>query len=321
MSFVAKHWFLSSLLIALLVGYLATGPLAFLANHAWLKWLVVAFTMLIMSWPLELKTLIKAGTRPTAPLIATALNMIAAPLIAWPISYILGKELGSGLIVAAAAPSTLVSAAVWTRRAGGNDSVAIIVTIITNSLCFLVTPLWVFFLIGLEIPQSQLYSTITNLLVFVVLPMAIGQAIRIHPKSAIWATSHKPILSIVAQIGLLFVVLLGSIKMGQRLNETDSNIVGVNLLLLTIVVVGSIHLLVLKLGFVLGKRAGLDRTDQIAIGFSGSQKTLMVGLSTAISMGLNIIPIVAYHAVQLIVDTIIADHIKIPPATDTDQST
>ena len=55
---------------------------------------------------------------------------------------------------------------------------------------------------------------------------------------------------------------------------------------------------------------GMPRDQQFAVGFSGSQKTLMVGLSAAISMGLNIIPIVAYHAMQLLVDTVIADQLK-----------
>ncbi len=59
-----------------------------------------------------------------------------------------------------------------------------------------------------------------------------------------------------------------------------------------------------------GPVVGVPRDQQIAVGFSGSQKTLMVGLSAAISMGLNIIPIVAYHAMQLLVDTVIADQLK-----------
>ena len=52
------------------------------------------------------------------------------------------------LVIAAAVPSTVASAAVWTRRAGGNEIVALIVTVVTNSLCFLVTPLWVLLATG-----------------------------------------------------------------------------------------------------------------------------------------------------------------------------
>ena len=36
----------------------------------------------------------------------------------------------------------------------------------------------------------------------------------------------------------------------------------------------------------------------------------MVGLSTAINMGVSIIPLVAYHALQLVADTVIADKLR-----------
>ena len=64
------------------------------------------------------------------------------------------------------------------------------------------------------------------------------------------------------------------------------------------------------MGIYAGRATGQNRENNIAIGFSGSQKTLMVGLSVAVSMGLNIIPIVAYHAMQLIIDTLIADRYR-----------
>ena len=48
--------------------------------------------------------------------------------------------------------------------------------------------------------------------------------------------------------------------------------------------------------------------DAIAVAFSGSQKTLMVGAYIALAVGpLAILPMVAYHAAQLIVDTLVAD--------------
>jgi len=45
-------------------------------------------------------------------------------------------------MVVAATPSSLASAAVWTRRAGGNDVVAMLIGIVINLSCFLVTPIW-----------------------------------------------------------------------------------------------------------------------------------------------------------------------------------
>jgi sodium/bile acid cotransporter 7 len=244
-------------------------------------------------------------------MIASALNLIAIPLMAWPLSLLLGENLGAGLIVTAAVPSTLASAAVWTRRAGGDDSVAIVVTIITNSVCFLVTPAWVYGLSGRVIPSELLTGTILKLFLFVVLPMFAGQLVRVHAGLGAWGTRHKNQLGIAAQIGVLSVVFLGAIHTGQGDQQAGTSTITLNLILLLCFLVIAIHVSALSVGLCLGRWLGLPRGQQIAIGFSGSQKTLMVGLSTAVSMGLNIFPMVAYHAMQLIVDTLIADRMRI----------
>ena len=57
----------------------------------------------------------------------------------------------------------------------------------------------------------------------------------------------------------------------------------------------------------------LNRADQISVGFAGSQKTLMVGLQVAIDLGINVIPMVAYHISQLLIDTLVADRLREDP--------
>ena len=211
MKLIRKQWFLIVLLLALACGYCFSQLLQPLADAVWLKWLVVAATMFVMAWPLEFGKLYQALARPLAPLLATAINFVLIPLLAWPVSKMLGVELGPGLIVAAAVPSTLASGAVWTRRAGGDDSVAVVVTLLTNGSCFFVTPLIVYLLIGDVVDNAVFLGAIYKLLFFVVLPMALGQIVRIHRRSAVWATAHKPQLSTSAMCGILFMVLVLSL--------------------------------------------------------------------------------------------------------------
>ena len=309
MNWLRQNWFMAALISCLGVGFWLTDPLHALTDSGWVKWTIVSLTMVAMTWPLKTSSLVSAAANPIPAILASTINLVAAPLLAWPLSQFLSDDMAAGLLLAAAAPSTLASAAVWTRRAGGNDSVAMMVTIITNAICFLVTPAWVFWLIGQQITGFDVSDTIFKLLLFVVLPMAVGQALRVPSGLAQWATNNKPKFSLFAQIGILAMVLLGSIKMGQTL-EFASIYMITNQLLLVIVLVSSLHLALFSMGIYAGRATGQNRENNIAIGFSGSQKTLMVGLSVAVSMGLNIIPIVAYHAMQLIIDTLIADRYR-----------
>jgi sodium/bile acid cotransporter 7 len=72
------------------------------------------------------------------------------------------------------------------------------------------------------------------------------------------------------------------------------------------VVAVHVTLLLLAIGAARGFR--FDRGDTIAVAFAGSQNSLMVGAYLAQTIGpLAILPMVAYHAAQLIIDTLIAD--------------
>jgi sodium/bile acid cotransporter 7 len=83
-----------------------------------------------------------------------------------------------------------------------------------------------------------------------------------------------------------------------------------------IAAVMAVHLSMLAAGFALARFVGLSREDQIAVGFAGSQKTLMVGLKISLDLQYSILPIVVYHVGQLLVDTLIADRLKSMPRQD-----
>lgn len=310
---IQKYWFLVALVVILVSGYCASTPLHWLGDWDGIKWIVIFVTMFLMSWPLSIAQFGSTLAQPGPVILATALNIGIIPLIAWPLAGLAGAELGPGILIAAATPSTLASAAVWTRRAKGNDRVAIMVTIITNASCFFVLPFWIYIQTGSQIDASQLKVTIVKLILFVVLPMGLAQLARLHRTTAAWATRKKPQLSFVALIGVLSIVFLGAIKMGVRFNTTESGTAGFSTphLLLALSIVCFLHTSVFWLGIGIAKQFGFAREDQIAVGFSGSQKTLMIGLSTAITLGFSMIPIVMYHTFQLLIDAAFAERIRI----------
>jgi solute carrier family 10 (sodium/bile acid cotransporter), member 7 len=309
MEFLRKNWFLIALLMAIAVGYYSADRLSALSGYRALNWTLVAMTMFCMAWPIEFGQMQRTVTRPLAPLLAFFLNVFGIPLMAWPFVVWLGGELGPGMMIAAATPSTLATATVLSRRAGGDDSIPMLVTILTNGTCFLVMPLWIYCQSGRSVEIELLNATVINLLFFVVIPIVVAQLLRMNRNSAAWATRNKSGLGVVALIGILFMVTIGSISMGLRMNEQGQRL-GWWAFLLVGFLMGGIHLAMFWGSIAIARALGLARPAWIAVGFASSQKTLMVGLSVAISLGVSIVPIILYHSIQLIVDTLFADYLK-----------
>jgi solute carrier family 10 (sodium/bile acid cotransporter), member 7 len=310
-AFLTRRWFLLSLGIVLLIGWLGAAQLAFMVEWTMLRRGVVAAVLFLMALPLDARTIGRSLRSPRAPLLGIFVNLVVVPLLGWATSFLLPSPLALGLIVAAVVPSTLASAAVWTRRAGGNDATSMLVTVVTNGICFLVTPLWLTVLTGQRFAGKSLDTSylIGDLALLVVLPMALAQLLRLIPVVGKFATLRKVPLGVFAQLGILYMIFIGAIQMGLTMSHDGLDQRGVPLAIMVVVVM-AVHLGSLWLGMRLAKWMGIPREDQIAVGFSGSQKTLMVGLQISLEMGVSILPMVAYHIGQLLADTVIADRMR-----------
>lgn len=252
----------------------------------------------------------RALRSPGAVLLGVAVNAVLVPLLAWPLSGMLRADLALGLLVAAAVPSTLTSAAVWTRQAGGNDTVAVLITLVTNAFCFLVMPAWLWLTTGERVEVSP-GTMMVDLAVTVVAPMTLGQLARLWRPAALVADRRKVLLSTLAQIGILAIVGVGAVHSGDELRRqatTERAVRGGDWALMLAAVVG-LHAAALASGHAAALALGIPRAERIAVGFSGSQKTLMIGLRVAIATfgGLAMLPIVAYHVCQLLVDSLVVE--------------
>lgn len=274
---------------------------------------IVFVVMFFMALSVDFQQMSHALRSPGPVSLGVLLNSVLAPLLAWPIASLLRADLGYGLLVAAAVPSTLTSAAVWTRQAGGNDTVSVLITLVTNGLCFLVTPAWLWMATGTDV-RIEPRAMILDLALTVVVPMILGQAARLWKPAAQVADRRKTLLSGVAQVGILLIIGVGAIYAGDELRRhagAERAVGAWDWCALLAAVVG-IHTATLAAGHASAYALGISREDRIAIGFSGSQKTLMIGLRTALAAfgGLAMLPMVAYHICQLLVDTLVADWLK-----------
>ncbi|MGE3781089.1 MAG: bile acid:sodium symporter family protein [Pirellulaceae bacterium] len=305
---MARYGFLLLLITSLLGGMAAARPLHPLAELAWLRDGIVATVMLGMSLQLDLHALWRSLRKPGALLLAVTISYGVLPSCAWLLSFSLPTGLAAGLQVAAVTPCTLASAALWTRRAGGNEALALLVTVVTNGLCWLLIPGWLYLMMGhsqpLALPMSSVMSQLAGL---VVIPLLAGQGAVRHPSIRQWTIRYRRILGWLAQGGILAMVLLGAIRTGLTLRDRGDSVSVVDLGWMLALVVG-LHLAMFALGLVAGKWCGYGPEDCLAIGFSGSQKTLMVGVLLAILVQASVLPMVAYHCLQLVIDTVLADH-------------
>jgi sodium/bile acid cotransporter 7 len=307
-----NRWFLAALAMLLAAGIFGHAALEGFTAKIPVDPLV-ASVLFVMALSLAPGALGSTMRRPTAPLLAIGINLALLPPLGWFFGRLLPLDLADGLAVAASVPCTLGSAAVMTRRAGGNDSIALVVTMVTNLACFIVTPAWVQLLTGRTGgPQQSFAELVLKLAMLVLAPIVAGQALHRIPRVGAWATRHRTPLGVYAQLGILTMVLVGAVKCGEQIASLGSRLsslsgqIGLMLVLTTV-----LHLTAWACGWWAAGRVGLPRKDQAAVAFAGSQKTLMIGLAIAVEFGgLAVLPMMAYHVGQLLVDTLLADRLR-----------
>lgn len=310
LAFLYRRWFLFALIAVLYVGI--AWPNAMLPIARWLPGdVIVAVVTFIMALPLETSAIWKAVRRPGPAWLAAVLNSGVAPPLGWLASRGLPSELAIGVILASTVPCTLATAAVWTRRAGGNDAIAFLVTMITNLACFLVVPAWLLVLLSMR-ADVDFQAVAVGLVLLVVVPILAAQLLRQWRPLGAWATRRKESLSFAAQLGVLLMVFVGAVSCGEQLAAMpDESVMSTGNVVMMVLSVTAVHVSLLLLGYGLSRGLQIARPDAIAVTFSGSQKTLMVGAYVAQAVGpLAILPMVAYHAAQLVIDTILADWLR-----------
>ena len=326
LGFLQRQWFLVALVVLIAAGTsigasgnaAAVKPMVDLLNPT----ATTACVLFLMSFSLETGKLWTALKSPASVGLGFAMNFGLIPLIAWGLRDVQRiEDFRLGLMVAASVPSTLAAAAVITRRAGGNDAVSLLITLVTNLSCFVMTPLWLKLTTGEEIPIKT-FDLMINLLLTVLLPTMAGQGLRLAGQFFVvlnplhdFATYRKQQIGIVAQSLIVAVVFTAALRAGVALHTHGSDRVP---LLAVVVVLGSsllAHIVALFAG--LGTAHALRMPAEVAsaVGFAGSQKTLPIGVyisSLAVfeNYPFVMLPILLFHVSQLFLDTVVASHLS-----------
>jgi sodium/bile acid cotransporter 7 len=165
------------------------------------------------------------------------------------------------------------------------------------------TPLWLGLLLGSVGQGLEFGPVIVDLLLWLVLPLAVGQALR--PVFGAFASRHKPTINKIDRITILLLVYTSfcdSVKAGVWSGH------GVTALVVTFVISAALLAFAMVSVASASRSVGLSEPDRVAAIFCGSKKTLASGVPMARlifgahpGLGLILLPIMIYHPLQLVV--------------------
>jgi sodium/bile acid cotransporter 7 len=226
-------------------------------------------------------------------------------------------ELRTGLFFLCALPSTVSSSVALTAAARGNVAVAVFNATLSSLLGVVLTPLWLSLVLGTAGQALPFGSVVLDLLLWLVLPLVIGQAAR--PLLGRLATAHKARINVIDRLTILLLVYTSfcdSVKGGVWSSGGWP---------LAISAAASLLLLSVALGltWLLAGLCGFERPERIAALFCGSKKTLASGVPMARlifgaqpSLALILLPIMIYHPLQLVVGGWLAGRLGSSPGSD-----
>jgi sodium/bile acid cotransporter 7 len=303
---VGKQWFL--LLVAGGIVCVAVWPGA-------VRWaarldasLCGAVVIFLSAVGLEARRLVAAAARPRAATLGVALSYGLVPSLAWGVGLLFTRsDYQIGLMLVASVPCTLASAVIWTRLAGGDDATALLITLLTNGTGWLATTAWLTATTGIGSDGAP--GMMLRLVLVLVVPVVLGQLVRLVGPVRRAADRHKTTTSVVARMLILAVMLKAGLEVRDRIADGAGTALA-ELPAVAAACVG-VHLVGLFVGLAGGRLLRIDRPQRIAAAVSGSQKTLPVSLvlfdAYFTAYPLAVVPLVFYHFGQLLADTLVAN--------------
>lgn len=213
-----------------------------------------------------------------------------------------------GTYFLAALPSTVSSSVVMVSIAEGNMTAAIFNASISSLIGIFATPFWMGLFTESEVGSFDPWSVILKLTLQVILPVGLG--IALHSRLGAWAMKYKSRLKWSDQSVILLIIYTSFCQSFYHRVFDDLGVVEL------IVLSGSMIILFLSVfGFVnvIGNLLKFNREDRVAVIFCGSKKSLVHGtvmskvlFQHSTVTGIILLPLMLYHALQLIMASVIA---------------
>ncbi len=236
--------------------------------------------------------------------ICSFISLLLAPLLGVLVSKILNLSLplAIGLIIISTAPPTISSGVVITEVSRGNTVLALFLTIAINIIGIFTVP----FVLDISLRATgsidiDQIALLLKMLYFVLFPFIIGKTIRT-------VSAKKQVSPLWSYINSSCVILM-VYSSASSSHETFSNLTATDYLMI-FTAVALVHILLLAINYLTGKRLKLNSADNKAMLFVSSQKTLAIALAVLANINFEtggaIVVCLAFHFFQLFVDSALA---------------
>ncbi|MBM3872171.1 MAG: bile acid:sodium symporter [Verrucomicrobia bacterium] len=246
-----------------------------------------------LRWPLHV--VVQLTTFLVFPLLGLLIVALAGP--------VLGPDLRLGVFYLCALPSTVSSSIAFTAAARGNVPAAVFNATLSGLLGVFLTPLWIGVLLTTAGQALPLGRVIGDLALWLLLPLALGQASR--PLIGAFVTAHRRRIGLVDRATILLLVYTSFADSFQQGVWS-----GRGLGLLLALSAGAVALFAVVAALVgrVCDALGFSAEDRIAAILCGSKKTLASGVPMASlifgahpALGVILLPIMLYHQLQLLI--------------------
>lgn len=257
----------------------------------------------------RLHSVILACTYLLFPALGLALRILVPGVIS--------DDLYTGMLFLCLVPSTVQSSIAFTSIARGNVAGAVVSASFSNIIGVFVTPLLVIALMTTTGSVTIDPSSVLDIALQLLLPFAVGQLIR--PWVTGWLTRHSAPTKLVDRGSILLVVFAA---FSESMNQNVWSSVPVWRIGIVVAVCAALLAVVLAITWYGGKWLGFAFEDRVVLLFCGSKKSLASGLPMAAVLfvgqpvGLIVLPLLIFHQIQLMVCTVIAQHLARRPQSE-----
>ena len=215
-----------------------------------------------------------------------------------------------GIVYVGTLPSTVSSSVTMVSLARGNVPAAIFNAGISSLLGVVFTPLWMSLLLMSGDYEFDFLTSIRGVALIVALPLVLGM--MLNPWLGEWFIRNRKFLRHFDQTVVLLIVYTSFCE-----SFGGNAFVGIGSLTLLLLGSGMLVLFFVVYGIlrIVCRFCRFNREDSITVLFCGSKKSLMHGTAMAtilftgtdMSLGVVLLPIMLYHALQLLVVSVIAN--------------